>query len=159
MIETEDDEILRPTINRYLPKIYPFVYYLIGNDSDKAYQIIASSFVETFMSLRSLEDGDEVIVKLTQEAIKLSHAAEIMPSSSVPPFKDVPPEKVKILHILSNALQAMSFKDRALLLLRDQLHLSYRNAAAILGISQADARSHINQARLDIRKKVEKALL
>jgi len=159
MIETENDETLRPVINRYLRKIYPLVYYLIGNDSDKAYQIVASSYVEAFMSLRSLDDEDDIIVTLVQEAIKQSHAAEIMPSSSAPPFKDVPPEKIKILHILSNALQAMTFKDRALLLLRDQLHLSYQNVASILSISQTDARSHINQARLEIRKKVERALL
>jgi len=159
MLEIEGEETLKTVINRYTRKIYPLVYYMIGNDSDKAYQITTSSYVETFMSLRSLDDENEIIVKLVQEAIKLSHAVEIMPSSSLPPFKDVPPAKVQILQILSNALQAMSFKDRALLLLRDQLHLSYQNIAAILGISQKDARSHINLARIAIRKKVERALL
>jgi len=159
MIETENDEALKPVINRYLPKIYPLVYYLIGNDSDKAYQITTSSYVEAFMTLRSVEDENEVIVNIVQEAIKQSHSVEIMPSTKVPPFKDVPPPKVQILHILSNALQAMSFKDRALLLLRDPLHLSYKNIATVLGISQSDARSHNNQARIEIRKKVEKALL
>ena len=159
MLDTATDEDLKPVIKRYLQKIYSLVFYLIGNDSDKAYQITASSYVETFMTLRSIENESEVIVNLVQEAIKQSHSVEIMPSSKVPPFKDVPPEKVQILHILSNALQAMTFKDRALLLLRDQLHLSFKNIATVLGISQSDARSHINQARIEIRKKVERALL
>jgi len=159
MIETENDETLKPVIKRSLNKIFALVFYLIGNDSDKAYQITASSYVEAFMSIKSLDDEDELLVKLVQEAITLSHGAEIMPSTKVPPFQNVPPEKVQILHILSNALQAMTFKDRALLLLRDQLHLSYKNIATVLGISESDARSHINQARLEIRKKVERALL
>ena len=131
MLETENEETLKPVINRYLQKIYPLVYYLIGNDSDKAYQITTSSYVEAFMTLRSVENENEVIVNLVQEAIKQSHGVEIMPSSKVPPFKDAPSSKVQILHILSNALQAMSFKDRALLLLRDQLHLSYKNIATV----------------------------
>lgn len=159
MLDTVKDEDLKPVINRYLKKIYPLVYYLIGNDSDKAYQITTSSYVEAFMTLRSIENESEIIVNLVQEAIKQSHSVESMPSSKVPPFKNVPPEKVQILHILSNALQAMTFKDRALLLLRDQLHLSFKNIATVLGISQGDARSHINQARIEIRKKVERALL
>jgi len=159
MIEVENDEVLKPVIKRYLPKIYALVYYLIGNDSDKAYQIVTSSYVETFMSIRSLDDENEIIVTLVQEAVKQSHSVEIMPSTKVPPFKDVSPQRIKILHILSNALQAMSFKDKTLLLLRDQLHLSYQNIATVLGVSQSDARSHINQARIAIRKKVEMALL
>jgi len=159
MIDVENDEELKPIIKRYVGKVYALVFYLIGNDSDKAYQIVTSSYVETFMSVKSLEDEDKVLVKLIQEAIKQSHSVEIMPSTSVPPFKDVSPQRIKILHILSNALQAMSFKDKALLLLRDQLHLSYQNIGTVLGVSQNDARSHINQARIAIRKKVEMALL
>jgi len=159
MLDTETDETLKPIINRHLQKIFALVFYLIGCDSDKAYQITTSSYVETFMFLRSVENESEVLVNLVQEAIKQSHSVDIMPSTNMPPFKNVPPEKVQILHILSNALQAMSFKDKALLLLRDQLHLSYKNIAVVLGVSQNDARSHINQARIEIRKKVEKALL
>ena len=159
MIEVENDEVLKYIVNRYLPKIYALVFYLIGNDSDKAYQVVASSSVETFMSLKTLDDENEIIVTLVHEVVKQSHSVEIMPSNKEPPFKDVSPQRIMILNILSNALQAMSFKDRALLLLRDQLHLSYKNIATVLGISQSDARSHINQARIEIRKKVEKALL
>ena len=60
---------------------------------------------------------------------------------------------------MSEALQALSFDEKAILLMRDQLHLSNQNITAILGISQAQVRSQINQARVAIRKKVEGALL
>jgi len=76
MIEVENDEMLKPVINRYLRKIYALAFYLIGGDSDKAYQITASSYVETFMSLRSLDNENEIIVKLVQEAIKQRQANE-----------------------------------------------------------------------------------
>jgi len=159
MIEVENDEELKTVIKRHLPKIYALTFYLAGGNSEKAYEITTASYVEAFMSLNSIEDESAILVKVVQEAIKQSHGAEIMPSENVPPFKDVPPAKVQMLHILSKALQAMSFKDRALLLLRDQLHLSYKNIGTVLGVSQSDARSHINLARIEVRKKVEKALL
>jgi len=156
--DSVDDEKLKAVINRYLKKIYPLVFYLTGNDSDKAYQITVSSYVEAFMSLRSIDDEDQVFIKIVQQAIVQSQSATVMPSSKVPPFKNVPPGRIPILHILSKALQALPFKDRALLLLREQLHLSYQNIASVFGISQADARSHINKARVQLRKKAEEAM-
>ena len=159
MLETEDDDTLKLVINKYLKKVFPLVFYLIGNDSDKAYQITASSYVESFMSIRSLEDENAFLIKLISQAIEQSRDPKIMPSSKEPPFKNVSPERKKMLHIMSESLQALSFDEKAILLMRDQLHLSNQNITAILGISQAQVRSQINQARVAIRKKVEGALL
>jgi len=159
MLETENDETLKPVIKRYLRKIFALVYYLIGNDSDKAYQITASSYVEAFMSVRSLDNQDQFLVTLVKEAIEQSRNPGTMPSTKEPPFKNVPPERIKMLHIISEALQALPFDEKALLLLRDQFHLSNQNIAAIIGISQSNVRSQINHVRIQIRKKVEGALL
>ncbi len=153
------DEELKPVIQKYMRKIYALVFYLISNDSDKAYQITASSYVETFMTIRSLDNEEEILVTLVKQAIEQSRKPGIMPSSKEPPFKNVPPERVKMLHILSKALQEMPYDEKVLLLLRDQLHLSNHQIASVLGISQAQVRSQINQVRVQIRKKVEGALL
>lgn len=159
MLDTVDDETLKTVVNRYLAKVYPLVFYLIGNNSDRAYQVTASSYVEAFMAVRTLDDENAFLITLFKQAIEQSRTAGAMPVTKDPPFKDVPPERVKILQILSKSLQELSFDEKALLLLRDQIHLSYQNIAGILGISQSNVRSRINQARMAIRKKVEGALL
>lgn len=159
MLDTVNDETLKLVINRYLRKIFALVFYLIGNDSDKTYQITASSYVAVFMSIWSLNDENALFIKLAQEAIEQSRNVKIIPSSKEPPFRNIPPERKKTLHILSGALQALPFDERALLLLRDQIHLSYPNIASILGISQHNVRSQISHARTQIRKKIEGALL
>jgi len=159
MLETEDDQTLKLVINRYLGKIFPLVFYLTGNNSDKSYEITTSSYVETFMTIRSLNDEHAFLIRLVKEAIFQCQNAKMIPSTKEPPFKDVLPLRIKMLQILSKALQELPFNEKALLLLRDQLHLSYKNIASVLSVSQSDARSHINRARIEIRKKVEGALL
>jgi len=159
MVDLYNEEIIKLYVKRYLKKVYALTCYLLGNNKNKAYEVTAASFVEGLTSTSYAEHEEGFLVKLFQTAVEESRQAKAMPSEEKPHFVNIPPEKTKILFILTETLQALSFEEKILLLLRDQAHLSYQNIAAILRISQSDVRSQITQARVNIRKKIERALL
>ena len=159
MGNNDNEEIMKLFINRYRKKIYALTYYLAGNDKNKAYEITAASFVEGFIRTSYVNNEEAFLVKLVQSAIEKSRQAKGIPSLEEPSFINIPPVKRKILLILMEVLQGLPFEEKILLLLRDQFHLSYQNIASTLKISQSDVRSQITQARIEIRKKVERALL
>jgi len=158
MLDSSNEETLKLFINRYRGKIFPLILYLIGNNNDKAYEVTVSSFVEAFRRTPNLDNEEAFEVKLFQTAIEKSRETKIMPTVAEPKFIDIPPAKKKMLLMLRDGLQALPFDEKSLLLLRDQLHLSYRIISSVLGIPQGKVLTQINQARLDIRKKVEEAL-
>jgi len=159
MADSDNEEIMELFINRYRKKIYALTYYLTGNDKNKAYEITAASFVEGFTMASYVNNEEAFLVKLVQTAIEKSRQAKVIPSREEPSFINIPPVKRKILLILIEVLQGLPFDEKTLLLLRDQFHLSYQNIASVLKISLSDVRSQITQARVNIRKKVERALL
>lgn len=145
-------------VEQYQQRTFVLVLYLIGDDRDKAYDITASSFVEALISAPSLEDKGSFFISLVRAAIEKSRDAKIIPFSEKTDFADLPPEKRNSLLMIKKALQALTFNEKALLLLRDQLHLSYREISAIFKIPESDSRIQTVRARIHIREKVEEVL-
>jgi DNA-directed RNA polymerase specialized sigma24 family protein len=52
----------------------------------------------------------------------------------------------------------LPFATKALLLLRDQLHLPYKDIADIFHTSESDARAQTAQAQMRFREKIEEIL-
>jgi len=152
------EEAAKSLIDKYQQRIFALVLYLAGNDRDKAYEIAASSFMEAIRSRPFLKDKKSFLIRLVGVAVEKSRNIKIIPSSDDSDFAELPAEKRKLLRIIKTALQALSFNEKAILLLRDQLHLPYRDIAAILQISESNARTLIIHGRVRLRKKIEEAL-
>jgi DNA-directed RNA polymerase specialized sigma24 family protein len=158
MSDKGNEEIMKLFISRYRQKIFALVLYLIGNDSNKAYEITATCFAHAFRNAPYFDNENAFLIKLMQTVIENTRDAKIMPTLEEPKFIDIPPAKRKMLLMLRDGLQALPFEEKVLLLLRDQLHLSYKNISSILGVSQGQVLTQINKARMNVRKKVEEAL-
>jgi len=152
------EEAARSLIDKYQQRIFALVLYLAGNDRDKAYEMAASSFAEAICSRPFLEDKKSFLIRLAGVAVEKSRNIKIIPTFDESDFAGLPTEKRKSLQIIKTALQALSFNEKAILLLRDQLHLPYKDIAAILQICEGDARTLIIHGRVRLRKKIEEAL-
>ena len=60
--------------------------------------------------------------------------------------------------MVRKALYSLPFDTKALLLLRDQLHLSYKGIAAVLHVPESKAKIRTTQARSELRQKIEEVL-
>ncbi|MFH0796479.1 MAG: sigma factor-like helix-turn-helix DNA-binding protein [Candidatus Omnitrophota bacterium] len=151
-------EVPKSLVIRYQQKIFALVFYLSGNNRDKAYGVAVSSFVETIRSASLFETEDSFLTRLVSVVIRKSHDIRTIPSSDESDLTDFPPEKRNSLIITRRALQSLPFENQVLLLLRDQLHLAYKNIAGILRMSDENARIEITQARAHLREEIEKIL-
>ncbi|MFH1867460.1 MAG: sigma factor-like helix-turn-helix DNA-binding protein [Candidatus Omnitrophota bacterium] len=154
----DDEGAVKLLIEQYQQRAFALVLYLIGDDRDKAYEITASSFVEAFRSASSFEDKSSFLIRLIRMAIEKSRNAEIIPFSDETDFEDFSPERRNSLLVVKKALGALTFNEKALLLLRDQLRLSYGEIGAIFRVPEGEARTQVVRARVQIRKKVEEVL-
>ena len=156
----QDEESLKLLIHRYEQKIYALVLYLIGGNRDKAYDIAAASFIEAIRSNPFVEkERDEIfLISLIGAAVQKSRDVKVMPSIDESDLMDITSEERKSLRIVKIALQKLPFNTKALLLLRDQLHIPYRGIATILRITEKDARIQTTEARTQLRKNIEKEL-
>ncbi|MFC1621344.1 RNA polymerase sigma factor [Candidatus Omnitrophota bacterium] len=153
-----DESILKTQIERYQQKIFALVLYLIGGNQDKAYDITVSSFVKVLRVMSSIEKEDIFLTAVAAVAIEKSRNAKVVPSFKESDLENFPLVKRQSLSLLRRSFQSLSFETRTMLLLRDQMHLSHKNIAAILHVSESTARSQITQARVVLRDKVKDIL-
>ena len=154
----KNEETLKSLISRYQQKILAFALYLIGGDRDKAYEVAASSFAEAIRKGYSLEKGDVFFIRVISVVFGKSRDIKTMPNLDEIDSMDSSAEEKRSLHIVQTALVKLSFETKALLLLRDQLHLPYKDISAIVGISENNARVQIEEARFSLRKEIEEIL-
>ena len=146
-------------IERYEQKIFALVLYLMGGSRDAVYDIAASACADALKASSPLEREDAFLVRLVRTAIEKSgDLKEADSPDDDSDLRDFPPEKRASLRMIKTALRALPFDTRALVLLRDQLHLPYRDIASVLSSSEKDVRIEITQARIRLRKEVENIL-
>ena len=61
--------------------------------------------------------------------------------------------------MIARALHLLPFETKTLLLLRVQLHISYKIIADVFEISETDARSQLGQANIKFREKIEEVMV
>ena len=145
-------------ITRYQQKIFSLVLYLIGGDQAAAAQITIASFVETIPRTSVATPEEIFLTRLARAAVEKSREAEALPSLGRTDFLDLPAERRKSLQVASDALLVLPFETKVFLLLRDQLHFSYRVIGKVSRISQKGARIRTAQARVALREKIQEVL-
>jgi DNA-directed RNA polymerase specialized sigma24 family protein len=154
----QNEENLKLLISRYQQKVFSLVLCLIGGNQDRAYEVAASSLAEAISRSPSSENEDIFLTRVISVAIENSRSIKTIPTFAQIDVMNIPAEEKKLLRLIQRALQTLSFEVKALLLLRDQLHLPYKDISAIMGISENNARVQTEQVRFSLRKKIEEVL-
>jgi len=155
----EDEKFLKLQIQHFEQKIFALALWLIGGNKDKAYDIAVASFVDALRVYSTKETEDIFIANLVNATIKRSQGIEVMPSFDETDFSDLPAGKQKSLSMVARALHLLPFETKTLLLLRSQLHLSYKVIAGVFKISETDARSQMGKANIMFREKIEEVMV
>jgi RNA polymerase sigma-70 factor (ECF subfamily) len=150
-----DKNRIKLLVEMHQQKIFAFALYLIGGDKNKAYDIAATGFAEAFRSASPFDSDGAMLDKAARIVVERCRSLKTIPSFDDSDFKKLAPEKRGSLRMVRAALQAVPFDERALILLRDQLHFSYKDIAAVLGGSEKDTKMRMTQARARLRKEVE----
>lgn len=154
----QDESSIKLLINRYEKKIFAFVISLAGGNKDKAYDIAVSSFAEAIPLISPLDTRGVSLAKIAEAAFKKCRQLAVVPSLDTSFVLDLPPEQKESLRIVNTALQTLPFETKALLLLRDQLSLPYRNISKIIHTSENATRVMITKAKVALREKIEESL-
>lgn len=153
-----NEQSIKSFVTHYQQMVFALVLYLMGGDEDKAYEVATSSFSEAIKASPFLEKEETFLIKVIGIAIAKSRELKTIPTLVKAAILNIPVEEKESLHIVQEALQVLSFEAKVLVLLRDQLHLPYKEMSAILRISEKSARIQTNQARLQLREKIEEVL-
>jgi len=145
-------------IHRYGRNIYALVLNLIGGDRDKAFELAAVSLSEAAGAGCSPADADAFVTAAAARAVVKGRAVQAVPVLDDPGLVTRSPEDKAALRLIKQILFSLPFGTRALLLLRDQMHLPYKNIGTILGVTETDARMQTTQARAEFRKKMKELL-
>ena len=129
--------------------------YLIGGDRNKAYGIAALAFAEALRSTAPLDTTSALLELIARRAVDRCRDIRTIPSFDESDFKELPADKIASIRIVGAALQKLPFDSRAFLLLRDQVHLPYKNIASALNVSEKEARIRTTRSRVKLREAVE----
>jgi len=143
---------------KYQQRIFALVWTVIGGDKNVAYEITVASFVAVTEAARPGEKEDRFFCQLIRSALTRSQSALVIPSKGEMNFPELTPAKQKSLQLTQQALRALPFESRAVLVLRDQMHLPYHQIAVIQKVSPQAVRIQVAQARGQLRSKLEEAL-
>jgi len=154
----QNKEYLAELIRRYEQRIFALALYLTGGDRDKAYDVAAASFAEAISRCPLPRQETRFLTDLARAVVQKSRGLKLIPFPDEIDFINLSAEERGSLLMTKRAFQKLSFSEKALLLLRDQLHLPYKNIAAVLGISVRNIRGKTSQVRLKLRSKIEEVL-
>jgi DNA-directed RNA polymerase specialized sigma24 family protein len=153
-----NEERLKLFISRHQQRVFALVMYLIGGDRDKTYDICAASFAEAMYGGSFSEPEEAVLTRMIGAAVEKSRVTKAIPTANEIESLDLSDAEKGPLHLVLKALHALDFDAKALVLLRDQLNLSYRQIAAIVRNSESQTRSQVIQARIRLREIIEDTL-
>jgi DNA-directed RNA polymerase specialized sigma24 family protein len=149
---------LKLLIEHHLRKIFGLVMYLVWGNSDRAYDITVSSFVEAFRLTPSFEEEGVFLTNLASIAIEKCRNTKVIPSPEESDFIDLPPQKKPSLLITKKAFYELAYEDKALLLLRDQLHLAYKDIASVFNSSESEVKIKVTHTRIKLRDGIKEIL-
>lgn len=153
-----DEEVSKFIVQRYLQKIFGFVFYRVGCNQDLAYEVTAACFTETLRLKPSPGVHKSLLLALVRCAIKNTHETKALIAQENLELPGVSPERKATLQLVGQALLALSEASKLTLLLRDQMGLRYSEMAYALEASEHQVKEQVVQARLQLREKVEKLL-
>ncbi|MFC1698873.1 RNA polymerase sigma factor [Candidatus Omnitrophota bacterium] len=155
---SQDEAHLKFLIERYQQRVFALVLYMIGNDKNKTYELTASSFVKALRSASVYEEGEAFLIRVLGVAIDQSRDVKAMPSVDESSLEHISPARRPFFKIITLSLQALPFEIKAVLLLRDQAHLTYKGISTVLGISESEARIQTLKAREQLKEQIKEVL-
>lgn len=151
------EQALDKLIRRYAQKVYAFVLYLTGSDENTAYTIAAESFMDALAETPE-QGGGTVAQRLFARALEKCRGVETVPTFDLIGIVHTTEQRRNILRSAKEALMALAFDPKALLLLRDQVNLSYEEMARMFNGNAYDIKMRTWQARNQFRDKVAELL-
>lgn len=144
-----DEGALKTLVARGQKQVYSTVLDLTGADPNTVYEIVVESAVETLQKISKAKGP----FLLTLLRLVVGKCRTVKTASFLDPsrFSSVSPQRAGSLRITKEAFNDLSFDNRALLLLRDRLHLAYEDIASILGHSASEVKIQTVQARVLLR--------
>lgn len=152
------EDVLKALILRYERKIFAFSLSLVGGDKDRAYAISVSSSADALKRIRSISEEGRFPAEVSKIILEQVKAMDLIPSQSDDDLEGRSPEEKSVLKLVRSGFLTLCLEDKALILLRDQMNLSYHDVGYALSLSQDDARSGTIQARLKLRKRMEEVI-
>ena len=153
-----DAQALTSLIESTQQKIFALALYLIGGDRDKAYEMAASSIVDALRQTPSIEKKGDFLVQVARALLEKSKQIQAKPVTGPNDFLDFPPDKRRMLQIARDALQALPFETKILLLLRDQSGFSFQMISDLLQVPPDKVRMDTLHARSQLRIKIQEVL-
>ena len=155
----KDESALKSLVDRHQKSAFAAAFYWVSGNRNAAYDITVSAFIDVLNGVPSAQalEGKSLLPLILRDILGKCRAVK---SAAAPPM-DMAAEDVgqnQSLKIMQNALFALAFEDRTLLLLRDQAHLSYEDIAQIMGLSVKDAKFRMLHARNQFRDKITEIL-
>jgi len=176
-IRAGDTSLFLDLIRPYERSIYLIAYSVLKNEADaedtaqetvlKAFQHLDqlrsnTSFKSWLLHIAMNEarmrrrKGRAHLYESLDEGIQQSEEGEIMPRQ-LADWREIPSEALERKELrqqLSAALYSLPENYREIFLLRDEQHLSEKEAAEVLGISVSAAKIRLHRARLQLREKL-----
>lgn len=150
-------EQLEWLISRYQTKVFSLAFHLTNGDEDKAYDIATSGLAQALRQTEGSQTQDALMPEAVQSILEECRKLSLKPSAGASPVANSGTAE-NALKVVRLALEGLAFDQKAFILLRDQLNLSYGQIAAVFGFSESEAQRRTLEARSVLRRKVEYAL-
>lgn len=153
-----EPEAVKAVAGRYGRAVYGFLFSCLGS-STRARRMLANVFIEALRQATPFEEKMPFFFKVLSLSIPkvwsaLSKERFSLDLDAIPESK----RKARLIFILE-ALSRISFEDKILILLRDQLELTHEEMAAVVSMTPKEVETVLNKARLGFRSELEQILI
>ena len=151
------ERALAYAVQRHLKPVFTLALYLAKCNMATAYQVTLESFGEIVH--HTLTDGEQALLRQLLQAV-VRRCRGVTPTSfpADAEFFRLLEVKKDALPFVRQALFLLDFDSRALVLLRDQINVSYEDIGAILGLDPKKVKLETAAARVRLRDKMEEVL-
>ena len=125
-----DEESVRQLIGKYQGIIFSLILNLSGSSRNAAYECAATVFEES-LTVFLKHDKPFLLIDLIQRTVRTAEQLKANPIFEESDLVGLAPEKRQSERLMKEAVLSLNFKERTLLLLRDQVNLSYEEMSLI----------------------------
>lgn len=144
-------------VERHQRNVFAFALYLSDNNRDAAYTIAADALAEALE--RGGGSSDRLfLMDALGAVIEGCGKREPPPGPDAVMIPGASPAELRSLETVWKALREIPAAERTLILLRDQLHLSHHDIAALIDLPESGIRIRIERARALLRGLIEEKL-
>lgn len=148
-----DPEALQTLSSDYGRPVYGFLRSVLGRRSELAHPILIDAFVSILRSTSAFNLTEPILVTVMRYLIK-GIQKQLKRKDAKGPLNGLNPQ----LNVMFDGLSRLSWEERVLILLRDQMGFSYEEMTAITSRSEDQIRSQLTESRLHLRSHVREVL-